>query len=74
VQFDGAQHGLFASTTQTVFTRTLVDVVSQMVFRGHSTLSSAAGVLCFLLETTKVLPAGSHSLSRQTLSSVVHRF
>ena len=74
VLFDGAQHGLFASTTQTVFTRTLVDVVSQMVFTGHSTLSSAAGVLCFLLETTKALPAGRNSLSRQTLTSVVHRF
>jgi len=28
VFFDGAQHGLFASTTQTAFTRTLVDIVS----------------------------------------------
>ena len=74
VFFDGAQHGLFASTTQTVFTRTLVDVVSQMVFSGHSTLSSASSVLCFLLEVTKALPAGRNSLSRQTLTAVIHRF
>jgi len=67
VFFDGAQHGLFASTTQTVFTRTLVKVVAQMVFSGHSTLSSAARVLCFLLEVTKALPAGRNSLSRQTI-------
>ena len=74
VFFDGTQHGLFASTTQTVFTRTLVDVVAQMVFSGHSTLSSASSVLCFLLETTKALPAGRNSLSRQTITAVVHRY
>jgi len=72
--FDGAHHGLFASTTQTVFTRTLVDVVAQIVFSGHSTLSSAPSVLCFLLETTKALPAGRNSLSRQTITAVVHRY
>jgi len=74
VLFDGAQHGLFASTTQTVFTRTLVDVVSEMVFAGHSTLSSASSVLCFLLEVTKALPAGRNSLSRQTITAVIHRY
>jgi len=74
VFFDGAQHGRFASTTQTVFTRTLVDVVSQMVSSGHSTLSSASSVLCFLLEVTKALPAGRNSLSRQTMTAVIHRF
>ena len=74
VFFDGAQHGLFASTTQTVFTRTLVKVVAQMVFSGHSTLSSAARVLCLLLEVTKALPAGRNSLSRQTISAIIHRY
>jgi len=71
---DGAQHGLFASTTQTVFTRKLVDVVSEMVFSGHSTLSSASSVLCFPLEVTKALPAGRNSLSWQTITAVIHRY
>jgi len=31
VFFIDAQHGLFVSTTQTVFTRTLVDVVAPML-------------------------------------------
>ena len=74
VFFDGAQHGLFASTKQTVFTRKLVDVVAQMVFSGHSTLSSASSVPCFLLEVTKALPAGRNSLSRQTITAVIHRY
>jgi len=74
VFFDGAQHGLFASTTQTVFTRTLVDVVSQMVFSGHRKLSSASSVICFLLEVTKALPSGRNILSRQTMTAVIHPF
>jgi len=46
VFFGGSQHGLFWSTTQSVLTRTLVDVVSVvMAFSGHSTFSSAFIVL-----------------------------
>ena len=74
VFFDVAQHWLFASTTQTVFTRTLVDVVAQMVFFVHSSLSSAASVLCFLSEVTKALPVGRNSLSRQTITAVIHSY
>jgi len=53
VPYDGAHDGLFASSKETAFTRTYLDVLTQMVFTGHGTLSSAAAVLCFLLEATK---------------------
>lgn len=74
VFYDGSQDGLFASTSKTVFTRTFMDMMAQMVFTGHSTLSSATGVATLLLEVTKSLPDGEHGLSRQTLIKAVHRF
>jgi len=74
VPYGGAQDSLFASSKKTVFTRTFLDVMSQMVFTGHSTLSSAAGVFSFLLEVTKSLPDGRQSLSRQLLITAVHRY
>ena len=74
VPYDGASESLFASTSKTIFTRTFMDVMSQMVFTGHSTLSSAASVLCFLLEVTKSLSGASSALARQTVISAVHRY
>ncbi|OSX72534.1 hypothetical protein BU14_0427s0024 [Porphyra umbilicalis] len=74
VPYDGAQDALFASSKKTVFTRTFIDVLSQMVFTGHSTLSSAAGVFSFLLEVSDSLPHGRQSLSRQLLTTAVHRY
>jgi len=52
VPYDGSRKAVFAPTSQTVSSRTFMDVMLQMVFTGHSTLSSAASVLCFLLEST----------------------
>jgi len=49
VPCDGAHDSLFASSKKMVFTRTFLNVMAQMVFTGHSTLSSAAGVFSFLL-------------------------
>jgi len=46
VPYDGAHDSLFSSRKETVFTRTLLYVTTQMVFTGHSTFSSAASVLC----------------------------
>ncbi|KAK1857369.1 hypothetical protein I4F81_012928 [Pyropia yezoensis] len=74
VPFDGAQDGLFASTLSTVFTRTYMDVMAQSIFTGNSTLSSAAGVMCFLLESTKSLSGALSTLTRQTLIKALHRF
>ncbi|OSX76601.1 hypothetical protein BU14_0184s0028 [Porphyra umbilicalis] len=74
VPYDGASESLFASTTKTVFTRTFMDVITQMVFTGHSTLSSAAAVLCFLLEVSKSLSGASSVLARQTVIAAVHRY
>ena len=74
VAYDGAHDGLFASSKETVFTRTFLDVMTQMVFTGHGTLSSAASVLCFLLESTKSLSGAPSSLARQTLIVAVHRY
>jgi len=74
VPYDGAHDGLFASSDETVFTRTYLDVVTQMDFSGHGTLSSAASVLCFLLESTKSLSGASSSLARQTIIIAVHRY
>jgi len=72
VPYDGAHEALFASTSKTVFTRTFTDVMSQMVFTGHSTLSSAASVLCFLLEATDSLSGAFSGLARQTLIAAAH--
>jgi len=74
VPYDGAHDGLFASRKETVFTRVFLDVMMQMVFTGHGTLSSAASVLCFLLESTKSFSGASASLERQTLITAVHRY
>jgi len=74
VPYDGAHETLFASTSKTVFTRTFMDVMSQMVFTGHSTLSSAASVLCFLLEATDSLSGAPSGLARQTLIAAAHRY
>jgi len=74
VPYDGASESLFASTTKTVFTRTFMDVITQMVFTGHSTLSSAAAVLCFLLEVSESLSGASSALARQTVIAAVHRY
>jgi len=74
VPYDGAHDGLFSSSKETVFTRTFLDVMTQMVFTGHGTLSSAASVLCFLLESTKSLSGATSGLARQTLISAAHRF
>jgi len=74
VPYDGAHEGLFASSKGTVFTRTFMDVLIQMVFTGHGTLSSAASMLCFLLEATDSFSGASGSLARQTLISAVHRY
>ena len=65
---------LFASTSKTIFTRTFMDVMSQMVFTGHSTLSSAAAVLCFLLEVSKSLSGASSALARLTVISAILRY
>lgn len=74
VLYDGAHSSLFASTTRTVFTRTFMDVMIQMVFTGHSTLSSSTSVMCFLLECTDSLSGAPAGLARQTLTAAVHRF
>ena len=74
VPYDGASESLFASTSKTIFTRTCMDVMSQIVFTGHSTLSSAASVRCFFLEVTKSLSGASSALARQTVISAVHRY
>jgi len=74
VPYDGAHDGLFASSSNTVFTRTYLDVMTQMVFTGHGTLSSAASVLCFLLESTKSMSGAASGLARQTLIVAAHRF
>lgn len=49
VPYDGARDGLIASTHSTVFTRTFMDVMAEISFTGHSTLSAATGVMCFLM-------------------------
>ena len=72
--YDGAHEALFALTSKTVFTRTFMDVMSQMVFTSHSTLSSAASVLCFLLEATDSLSGAPSGLARQTLIAAAHRY
>jgi len=74
VPYDGAHEGLFASSSNTVFTRTYLDVMTQMVFTGHGTLSSAASVLCFLLESTRSMSGAASGLARQTLIIAAHRF
>jgi len=74
VPYDGAHDGLFASSKETVFTRTYLDVMTQMVFTGHGTLSSAAAVLCFLLESTKAMSGAQSGLARQTLITAAHRY
>ena len=74
VPYGGAHDSLFDSSKKTVFTRTFLDVMAQMVFTGHSTLSSAAGVFSFLLEVTKSLPGGRQSLSRKLLTTAIHRY
>jgi len=74
VPYDGAHDSVFSSSKETVFTRTFLDVMTQMVFTGHGTLSSAASVLCFLLESTMSLSGATSGLARQTLISAAHRF
>lgn len=74
VPFDGAQDGLFASSMRSVFTRTFMDLMQQMVFNGHSTMTSAAGVACSLPEDTQSLSGASSGLARQTLIKAIHRF
>lgn len=74
VPYDGAHDGLFASSSTTVFTRTFLDVMTQMVFTGHGTLSSAASVLCFLLESTRSMSGAASGLARRTLIIAAHRF
>lgn len=74
VPYDGAQDGLFASSMRTVFTRTFMDMMQQMVFNGHSTMTSATGVACSLLEVTQSLSGASSGLARQTLIKAIHRF
>lgn len=48
VFYDAAQDGLYSSTTRTVFTRTLIDLMTQMLFpwsqgTGHAVLLCAFG-------------------------------
>jgi len=74
VPYDGAHDGLFASSKETVFTRTYLDVMTQMVFTGHGTLSSAAAVICFLLESTLSMSGADSGLARQTLITAAHRY
>jgi len=74
VPYDGARDGLFASSSTTVFTRTYLDVMTQMVFTGHGTMSSAASFLCFLLESTRSMSGAASGLARQTLIIAAHRF
>jgi len=74
VPYDGAHEVLFTSTSQTVFSQTFMDVMLEMVLTRHSTLSSAASVLCFLLESTDSLSGPSADLSWQTLVAAAHRY
>ncbi|OSX69684.1 hypothetical protein BU14_1277s0001 [Porphyra umbilicalis] len=74
VPYDGAHDGLFASSKETLFTRTFLDVLMQLVFTGHGTLSSAAAVLCFLLESTKSMTGAKSGLARQTLIVAAYRY
>lgn len=74
VPYDGAQDGLFASTHSTVFTRTFMDVMSEILSTGHNTLSAATGVMCFLLESTESLSGAHSGLTRQTLIRAMHRY
>lgn len=73
LQYDGAQESLFASTHSTVFTRTFMDVMSEIILTGHSTLSAATGVMCFLLESTESLSGARSGLTRQMLIRAMHR-
>lgn len=74
VPYDGAQDGLFASSSRTAFTRTFMDLMQQMVFTSHSTMTSATGVTTFLLEVTRSLSGATSGLARQTLIAAIHRF
>jgi len=74
VPYDGAHEGLFATSINTVFTQTYLDVITQMVFTGHGTLLSAASVLCFLLESTKSMSGSASGLARQTFIIAAHRY
>jgi len=51
-----------------------MDDITQMIFTGHSALSSAAAVLCFLLEVAKSLSGALSALARQTVIAAVHRY
>jgi len=74
VPYDGAHEGLFASSKEMVFTRTYLDMMTQMIFTGHGTLSSAAAVICFLLESTVSMSGAEAGLARKTLITAAHRY
>lgn len=74
VPYEGAQVSLYAATRWTVFTRTYMDLTSQLAFTGHCTLSSATGASTLLLELANSLGIETDSLTRQTIIKALHRF
>jgi len=69
VMYDGADSGLFAWSSETIYTRVYVDVVLHMVLTSRSSTSAAAAAMAFFQHVTAALPPATAGQAGQVLNA-----
>lgn len=74
VPFDGAHLGLFCYSSQTVYTRTFLDVILFTIISTKSSISAASATSAFQLHCTAAIFEGDSGKSRQELGRATDEY
>ena len=74
VRFDGSDYGLFAYNAETIYTRTLLDVILFTVISTKSSISAATAVSAFNLHCSGAVHANDSTQTRQELSYATDQY
>lgn len=74
VRFDGSDLGLFAYNAETVYTRTLIDVILFTIISTKSSISAASAVSAFELHCSGSVHANDSAQTRQELSYATDQY
>lgn len=74
VPFDGSRLGLFCYSTNTVYTRTFLDIILFTIISNKSSISAASAVSAFQLHCTGEIFDGDSAKSRQELGGATDEY
>jgi len=74
VRFDGTSHALFATSSETLFTRTFLDVIINITLTTKSSLAASSAVMAFQMHANSALHGRDVGVLRQVITTATELY